>query len=64
MLGEFQAEITVDEHSYPVCIQVILDTMLRYRLLIGTNFLNMVDVNLKGGEIIIRPLSEVTSNAT
>ncbi|KYN10024.1 hypothetical protein ALC57_17858 [Trachymyrmex cornetzi] len=33
-LGKFQAELTVDEHSYPVCIHVVSDTMLRHKLLI------------------------------
>lgn len=61
-LGEFQAEIIVDGHSYSINVQVVSDTMLRHKLLIGTNFLNITDVNLRGGEITIRPLSEIVCN--
>jgi len=39
-LGKFQAELTVDGHVYPVCIRVVSDTILRHKLLIGTDFLN------------------------
>lgn len=61
-LGEFEAKVTVDGHSYPIRVQVVSDTVLRYRLLIGTNFLNTVNINLKGGKITVGPLSEVTSD--
>lgn len=60
-LGEFQ--IVIDGYSYPICVQVISDTMLRHQLLIETNFLNMVDVNFTSGEITIRPLSKSTQSA-
>jgi len=54
MLEKFQAELTVDGHVYLVCIHVVSDTILRHKLLIGRDFLNLTDVNLKGGKVTIR----------
>jgi len=59
-LGGFQTEIIVDGHSYPICVHVVSNNVLRYKLLIGTSFLNMTNVNLKGVEEVTSPLSEAT----
>lgn len=59
-LGEFEAEIRVDEHNYSVCIQVVSDTLMRHQMLLGTNFLDAVEVNFKAGKISISPLQEST----
>lgn len=55
-LGEFQAELTVDGHSYPILIRVVSDTVSRQKLLIGTDFLDTVEVNVKRGVIAINPI--------
>lgn len=47
-LGGFQTEIIVDGHSYPICVHVVSNSVLRHKLLIGTSFLNMTNVNFKG----------------
>lgn len=59
-LGEFRAHIMVDENSYPITIRVISDNVLRQKLLIGTDFLDTVEVNVKQGEIKINSISKKT----
>ncbi|XP_029171737.1 uncharacterized protein LOC114941060 [Nylanderia fulva] len=59
-LGKFQAKLRVEGHSYSVCIHVVSDTMLRHKLLLGTDFLNLTDVNIRGGDMTIRPLAQIT----
>lgn len=61
-LGGFQTEIIVDGgHSYSICVHVVSNSMLRHKLLIGTSFLNMTNVNFKSVEkVTISPLSEAT----
>ncbi|XP_070529412.1 uncharacterized protein [Cardiocondyla obscurior] len=61
-LGEFQANISIDEHVYPIFIQVVPDTVLQYGLFIGADFIDTVDMNFKRGVISIAPVSEVTTN--
>lgn len=55
-LGEFQAEIFVDGHSYSVCVQVVADNLIRHQMLIGADFLDTVEVNIRGGTISVNPL--------
>lgn len=44
--------------SYPICIHVVSDTLLRYDLLIGTNFLDGIDIRIRGGVIEVCPLAK------
>lgn len=60
-LGEFRAQIAIDEYSYPILIRVVSDTVSRKKLLIGTDFLDTVEVNVKRGAITINPIREPTS---
>ncbi|EFN61282.1 hypothetical protein EAG_00602, partial [Camponotus floridanus] len=55
-LGEFQAHITIDGRSYPILIRVVSDTVLRQKLIIGTDFLDTVEVNVRQGTITINPI--------
>lgn len=57
-LGEFQAEITIDGHTYPILIRVVSDAVSRQKLLIGTDFLDTVEIHIKQGAIHISPISE------
>ncbi|KYN30157.1 hypothetical protein ALC57_00383 [Trachymyrmex cornetzi] len=50
-LGEFQTEIVVDERSYPIRIRVVSDTLFQHPMLIGTDFLDTVEVNIKLGKV-------------
>lgn len=56
-LGEFRARI-VDGHSYPILIRVVSDTVSRQKLLIGTDFLDTVEVNVRRSAIAISPIGE------
>ena len=40
-LGEFQTEITVDGHRFPVLVRVVANGLSRQRLLIGADFLEL-----------------------
>lgn len=55
-LGEFQAEIVVDGRSYPARIQVVPDTLINHQMLIETDFLDTVEINIRGGHISVNPL--------
>jgi len=57
-LGEFETKVVIDEHSYPICIRIVSDTMMRHQMIIGTDFLDTVEVNFKAGKISISPLHE------
>lgn len=60
-LGEFNANITIDECVYPILIRVVSDTLLNHELIIGTDFLNTIEMTIKAGEISINPLSKLSS---
>jgi len=57
-LGEFQANLTVDENVYPILIRVVSDDLLKYKLLIGRDFLHTIDLAVKRGKATISPPSE------
>ncbi|XP_076642233.1 uncharacterized protein LOC143353023 [Halictus rubicundus] len=52
-LGEFVTEIEIDGTMYSIKLHVVSDTLLPYGVLIGTDFLNTVDVRIKNGSITI-----------
>lgn len=59
-LGEFETRITIDDNSYLILIRVVSDTVSRQKLLIGTDFLDTVEINVKQGAITVRPIREST----
>lgn len=59
-LGEFQTNIIINEHSYPIFIRVVPDTVLQYGLLIGADFIDTIEINFKKGVISISPACELT----
>lgn len=61
-LGEFQTELTVDGHSYPILIRVVSDTISRQKLLIGADFLDTVKVNVRQSAIKINPIRKPAAN--
>lgn len=63
-LGEFQAEITIDGHNYPILIRVVSDTVSRQKLLVGTDFLDTVEIRIKQGAIHIDPIGETIGEGT
>ncbi|KMQ94326.1 blastopia polyprotein [Lasius niger] len=57
-LGEFQTEVTIDGHRFPILIRVAADAIFRQRLLIGTDFLELRNFHAKKGTIYIDPDDE------
>lgn len=54
-LGEFHAELTVNGHCYSVLIRVITNDVISHRFLIGTDFLNTVELRVRSGNVLISP---------
>lgn len=57
-LGEFETEIVIDEHRFPIQIRVIADATSRHRLLIDTDFLGPRNFHTRGSTIYIDPDDE------
>ena len=57
-LGEFSAEVTIDGDCYPITVQVVSNSLISHTLLIGTDFLDTVELSIKHGEILIRKVQE------
>lgn len=57
-MGEFNTELTIDDHTYPILIRVVPDTLINYELLVGIDFLNLVELTVKPGEVVVNPLQE------
>jgi len=41
-MGEFNAELTIDDYTYRILLHIVQDTLIR--LLIGTDFLNSIEL--------------------
>lgn len=57
-LGEFDANIYIDDNSFSIKIRVISNNLMRHDLIIGADFLRTVEVVIKNGEMIISKLEE------
>jgi len=60
-LGEFCAELTVDGHSYSVLIRVIANDVINYKLLIGIDFLNTIELRIKNGNVLVSSVKETAT---
>jgi hypothetical protein len=56
-IGEFRAKLTVDEYSYAITIHVVSDELSRHGLLVGKDFLDTVELNVKLGVATIKPVN-------
>jgi len=52
-LGEFDTVVNTDEKDYPMHVHVVAGKLMERELLLGTDFLNSVQVKMNAGEIII-----------
>jgi len=59
VLGKYEAKITANGRNYPICAHVISDTVIPYPFLIGTDFLDNFEVNIRVGKITITPISDL-----
>ncbi|EFN70343.1 hypothetical protein EAG_08200, partial [Camponotus floridanus] len=48
-LGEFNANLTIDGNTYPILIHVVSDTLLNFELIVGTDFLNKIEITITAG---------------
>lgn len=62
IIGEFQTNILINKNVYPIFLRVAPDTAMPYDLLIGADFIDTVDMSLRGGMISINPIREKTTN--
>ena len=56
-LGEFSTQITIDHATYPINIHIVPDTLTSHSLILGTDFLDTIELVMKGGEISIAKLN-------
>lgn len=61
--GEFRAEIIVDENTYFILIRVVPSHVITRKFIIGTDFLNTVDLRVRNGNISITPVEETVADA-
>jgi len=57
-LGEFDTNVIIDGDAYRMKVRVISDTLMRHDLIIGADFLRIVEVAMKEGEILISKSKE------
>ncbi|XP_071564275.1 uncharacterized protein Tsp26a isoform X1 [Temnothorax nylanderi] len=57
-LGMFYGEVEIDDHSYPMTMHVVADSVIPFNLLIGNDFLKTVETNIKKGKITISKLED------
>lgn len=55
-LGEFDASIEIDNEKFEITISVVPSNLMQHPLLIGTNFLDKIELNIREGNISIRKL--------
>jgi len=53
-LGEFDMVINIDERDYPMHVHVVTDKLMEHELLLGTDFLDSVQVNMNVGKVTIK----------
>lgn len=58
-LGEFDVIIHVDGDSYPIKVQVVSDMVMRLDFIMGTDFLNLIDIAITGVRLCFLGQKEV-----
>lgn len=59
-LGFVNTTLEVDNHVYAVCVHLIPDDLALHDLLLGTDFIRQVELNIKSGDVHINPIAEET----
>lgn len=50
-------EVVIDNTSYLMTVHVVSDTLMQHALIVGTDFLDTVELNMKEGNISICKIS-------
>jgi hypothetical protein len=53
-LGEFNTVMNIDGRDYPMHVHVVEDKVMKHELLLGTDFLDSVQITMDGGKITIK----------
>ena len=61
-LGKFPTDIIIDGELYHITIHVVPNTVMQHSLLIGTDFLDTVEINMKRGDIYIHRIKNENSD--
>jgi len=61
-LGEFRAELAVDGHSYFILIRVVAENVMSHKFLLGTDFLNTVELRVRNGNVSINPIEDTDAS--
>ena len=61
-LGKFPTDIIIDGELYHITIHVVPNTAMQHSLLIGTDFLDTVEINMKRGDISISRIKNENSD--
>ena len=61
-LGKFPTDIIIDGELYHITIHVVPNTAMQHSLLIGTDFLDTVEINMKRGDISIHRIKNENSD--
>lgn len=55
-LGEFVANLIIKNNQYTTAVQIISKHVIEHKFILGTDFLDKVEINIKGGDISTSPL--------
>jgi hypothetical protein len=61
-LGKFSTDVWIDGESYAMTIHIVSDTVMQRPLIIGTDFLETVELIVKRGNTTIRKIEEKNCN--
>ena len=62
MLGKFSTDIIIDGELYHITIHVVPNTAMQHSLLIGTDFLDTFEINMKRRDISIHRIKDENSD--
>ena len=62
MLGKFSTDIIIDGELYHITIHVVPNTAMQHSLLIGTDLLDTVEINMKRGDISTHRIKDENSD--
>lgn len=57
-VGFVETILEVDNNTYPIRVHLIPDNLALHDLLLGTDFIKQVELNIKGGSVRISPIAE------
>lgn len=51
--GQFSTNVVIDDVKYVIMAHIVSNTLMQYSLIIGTDFLITIEINIKDGDISI-----------